>query len=461
MNDFITVVGGGLAGSEAAYQIAKRGIKVRLYEMKPNNFSPAHSNNNLAEIVCSNSFKSNLHTNACGLLKEELRNLDSLLIKIADETAVPAGQALAVDREVFSKKVTEALENMKNVEIIRQEVGKDGLSIESIAKDGIVIIATGPLTSDALSKQILELTGEDDLHFYDAAAPIIFKDSIDMNIAFYGNRYEQERAKDEDVEEWKAKQKNDGDASYINLPMNKEEYEHFWNELVNAEVVELHQFEKREIFEGCMPVEVMAKRGIDTLRYGPLKPMGFTDPRTGYRPYALVQLRQDNKDATIYNIVGFQTNLKFGEQKRVFSMIPGLENAEFAKYGVMHRNTFINSTKLLDRTYQLKKNKNIYFAGQITGVEGYVESISSGLVAGINAVKQLKQEEKIEFSEYTMIGALAQYISTPNEKFQPMNANYGILPELEGKKISDKKLKYGKLSDRALEKLNSQNIAKI
>ena len=453
MNDFITVVGGGLAGSEAAYQIAKRGIKVKLYEMKPNNFSPAHSNNNLAEIVCSNSFKSNLHTNACGLLKEELRNLDSLLIKVADETAVPAGQALAVDREVFSKKVTEALENMKNVEIIRQEVGKDGLSIESIAKDGIVIIATGPLTSDALSKQILELTGEDDLHFYDAAAPIIFKDSIDMNIAFYGNRYEQERAKDEDVEEWKTKQKNDGDASYINLPMNKEEYEHFWNELVNAEVVELHQFEKREIFEGCMPVEVMAKRGIDTLRYGPLKPMGFTDPRTGYRPYALVQLRQDNKDATIYNIVGFQTNLKFGEQKRVFSMIPGLENAEFAKYGVMHRNTFINSTKLLDRTYQLKKNKNIYFAGQITGVEGYVESISSGLVAGINAVKQLRQEEKVEFSEYTMIGALAQYISTPNEKFQPMNANYGILPELEGKKISDKKLKYAKLSDRALEKL--------
>ena len=461
MNDFITVVGGGLAGSEATYQIAKRGIKVRLYEMKPNNFSPAHSNNNLAEIVCSNSFKSNLHTNACGLLKEELRNLDSILIKVADETAVPAGQALAVDREVFSKKVTETLENMENVEIIRQEIGKDGLSIESIAKDGIVIIATGPLTSDALSKQILELTGEDDLHFYDAAAPIIFKDSIDMNIAFYGNRYEQERAKDEDVEEWKAKQKNDGDASYINLPMNKEEYEHFWNELVNAEVVELHQFEKREIFEGCMPVEVMAKRGIDTLRYGPLKPMGFTDPRTGYRPYALVQLRQDNKDATIYNIVGFQTNLKFGEQKRVFSMIPGLENAEFAKYGVMHRNTFINSTKLLDRTYQLKKNKNIYFAGQITGVEGYVESISSGLVAGINAVKQLRQEEKVEFSEYTMIGALAQYISTPNEKFQPMNANYGILPELEGKKISDKKLKYGKLSDRALEKLNSQNIAKI
>ena len=455
MNDFITVVGGGLAGSEATYQIAKRGIKVRLYEMKPNSFSPAHSNNNLAEIVCSNSFKSNLHTNACGLLKEELRNLDSLLIKVADETAVPAGQALAVDREVFSKKVTEALENMKNVEIIRQEVGKDGLSIESIAKDGIVIIATGPLTSDALSKQILELTGEDDLHFYDAAAPIIFKDSIDMNIAFYGNRYEQERAKDEDVEEWKAKQKNDGDASYINLPMNKEEYEHFWNELVNAEVVELHQFEKREIFEGCMPVEVMAKRGIGTLRYGPLKPMGFTDPRTGYRPYALVQLRQDNKDATIYNIVGFQTNLKFGEQKRVFSMIPGLENAEFAKYGVMHRNTFINSTKLLDETYNLKLNNNIFFAGQITGVEGYVESISSGLVAAINACQKYTGNSKVTFSETTIIGALAKYISTENEKFQPMNANFGIIPALN-EKIKDKKIKYGKLADRALEDLKKQ-----
>jgi methylenetetrahydrofolate--tRNA-(uracil-5-)-methyltransferase len=453
MNDFITVVGGGLAGSEATYQIAKRGIKVRLYEMKPNSFSPAHSNNNLAEIVCSNSFKSNLHTNACGLLKEELRNLDSLLIKVADETAVPAGQALAVDREVFSKKVTEALENMKNVEIIRQEVGKDGLSIESIAKDGILIIATGPLTSDALSKQILELTGEDDLHFYDAAAPIIFKDSIDMNIAFYGNRYEQERAKDEDVEEWKAKQKNDGDASYINLPMNKEEYLQFYNELVNAEVVTLHEFEKKEIFEGCMPIEIMAKRGEDTIRFGPLKPVGFIDPRTGTKPYAIIQLRQDNSEGTLYNMVGFQTNLKFGEQKRVFSMIPGLENAEFMKYGVMHRNTFINSTKLLDKTYNLKNNSNIYFAGQITGVEGYVESISSGLVAGINAVRKLENQEKAEFSEYTMIGALANYISTPNDKFQPMNANFGILPELEGKKISDKKLKYGKLSDRALDNL--------
>lgn len=452
MNNEIIVIGGGLAGCEATYQIAKRGIKVKLYEMKPDRFSPAHTNKNLAEIVCSNSFKSNLHTNACGLLKEELRKLDSLLIKIADETSVPAGQALAVDREDFAKRVTEKLEKMDNVTIERKEVGKDSISLQELAKNSIVIVATGPLTSDNLSKEILEITGQEDMHFYDAAAPIISKDSIDMNIAFYGNRYEQERPKDMDVEEWKNSAK-DVDKSYINLPMNKEEYENFYNELVNAQVVELHQFEKREIFEGCMPVEVMAKRGIDTLRYGPLKPMGFTDPRTGYRPYALVQLRQDNKEASIYNIVGFQTNLKFGEQKRVFSMIPGLENAEFMKYGVMHRNTFINSTKLLDKTYNLKNNNNIYFAGQITGVEGYVESISSGLVAGINAVRKLENQEKAEFSEYTMIGALANYISTPNDKFQPMNANFGILPELEGKKISDKKLKYGKLSDRAIEKL--------
>ena len=452
MNNEIIVIGGGLAGCEATYQIAKRGIKVKLYEMKPDRFSPAHTNKNLAEIVCSNSFKSNLHTNACGLLKEELRKLDSLLIKIADETSVPAGQALAVDREEFAKKVTEKLEQMENITIERTEVGEGLISLKELAKDSIVIIATGPLTSDNLSKEILEITGQEDMHFYDAAAPIISKDSIDMNIAFYGNRYEQERPKDMDVEEWKNSAK-DVDKSYINLPMNKEEYENFYNELVNAQVVELHQFEKREIFEGCMPVEVMAKRGIDTLRYGPLKPMGFTDPRTGYRPYALVQLRQDNKEASIYNIVGFQTNLKFGEQKRVFSMIPGLENAEFMKYGVMHRNTFINSTKLLDKTYNLKNNNNIYFAGQITGVEGYVESISSGLVAGINAVRKLENQEKAEFSEYTMIGALANYISTPNDKFQPMNANFGILPELEGKKISDKKLKYSKLSDRAIEKL--------
>ena len=342
MKDYITIIGGGLAGSEAAYQIAKRGIKVKLYEMKPENFSPAHSNKNLAEIVCSNSFKSNLHTNACGLLKEELRLLDSLLIKIADKTAVPAGQALAVDREKFSKTVTNEIENMENIEIIREEVGNKNLHIKNLASEGIVIIATGPLTSDKLFKEILEITGKNNLHFYDAAAPIIDRSSIDMNIAFNGNRYEQEREKDEDIENWKNRI-NSQDKSYINLPMNKEEYENFWNELVNAEVVELHNFEKREIFEGCMPIEIMAKRGIDTLRFGPLKPVGFTDLRTGKRPYAVVQLRQDNSQGNLFNMVGFQTNLKFGEQKRVFRLIPGLENAEFEKYGVMHRNTFINS----------------------------------------------------------------------------------------------------------------------
>lgn len=456
MNDYITVIGGGLAGSEAAYQIAKRGIKVKLYEMKPNRFSPAHKNENLAEVVCSNSFKSNLHTNACGLLKEELRLLDSLLIRVADEVAVPAGQALAVDREMFSKKVTEELEKVENVEIIRKEIGKCGkddneISLKEIADNGIVIIATGPLTSDKLSKEITEIIEQDDLHFYDAAAPIIEKESIDMSIAFLGNRYDQERGKDEDVEEWK-KRLSTQDASYINLPMNKEEYENFWKELVNAEVVELHEFEKREIFEGCMPIEIMAKRGIDTLRFGPLKPVGFTDLRTGRRTYAVVQLRQDNSQGTIFNMVGFQTNLKFGEQKRVFQMIPGLENAEFSKYGVMHRNTFINSPVLLDETYRLKKNTNIYFGGQITGVEGYVESIASGLVAGLNAVNQYLGKEKVTFSEYTIIGALSKYISSPNDKFQPMNANFGILPELT-EKIKDKKKRYEALADRAIENL--------
>ncbi len=420
MNNYITVIGGGLAGSEAVYQIAKAGIKVKLYEMKPVKFSPAHSNKNLAEIVCSNSFKSNLHTNACGLLKEELRLLDSLLIKVADETSVPAGQALAVDREEFSERVTKILKDNKNIEIINEEV----CDIEEIAKNGIVIIATGPLTSDSLSESIKRITGEDKLAFYDAAAPIVEKDSINMNIAFYGDRYEQEKRKDEELEDWKQRISN-VQASYINLPMNKEEYENFVYELVNAEVVELHEFEKREIFEGCMPVEVMAKRGIDTLRFGPLKPVGFDDPRTGKRPYAVVQLRQDNSEGTIYNIVGFQTNLKFGEQKRVFSLIPGLENAEFVKYGVMHRNTFINSPELLDETYNFKENENIYFAGQITGVEGYVESISSGMVAALNAIEKFKKTKNRKiFSNQTMIGALANYISSTNEKFQPMNANF-------------------------------------
>ena len=447
MVDYITIIGGGLAGSEAAYQIAKRGIKVKLYEMKPDKFTEAHSNKNLAEIVCSNSFKSNLHTNACGLLKEELRKLDSLLIRIADETQIPAGQALAVDRELFSQKVTEELEKNPLIEIIHQEVTE----IERIAEKGIVIIATGPLTSEGLSKEISKITGEDKLHFYDAAAPIITKESIDFNIAFFGNRYEQEKGKEETIEDWKERLHKQ-EASYINLPMNKDEYEKFVEELINAEVITLHEFEKREIFEGCMPVEVMAKRGKDTLRYGPLKPVGFDDPRTGKRPYAVIQLRQDNELGTIYNIVGFQTNLKYGEQKRIFGMIPGLQNAEFVKYGVMHRNTYINSTKLLDNTYNFKDNKNIYFAGQITGVEGYVESISSGMVSALNAVAQIKNESRIEFSNLTMIGALAKYISTANDKFQPMNANFGIIPELP-KRIKDKKIKYGMLADRAIENL--------
>lgn len=453
MKDYITVIGAGLAGCEAAYQIAKRGIKVKLYEMKPIKYSEAHSNENFAEIVCSNSFKSNLLTNACGLLKEELRRLDSLLIKIADETRVPAGQALAVDRESFSKKVTCDLEKNEFIEIIRKEI----VDIESLAKEGIVIIATGPLTSEGLAKNIGKITGEDKLYFYDAAAPIVNKDSINFKIAFYGDRYSQEKKKDESIEEWKKRlaiQEKD-EQSYINLPMNQDEYEKFWNELVKAEVVTLHDFEKREIFEGCMPVEIMAKRGIDTLRFGPLKPVGFDDPRTGRRPYALVQLRQDNKQASIYNIVGFQTNLKFGEQKRVFQMIPGLEEAEFIKYGVMHRNTYINSSKLLDETYNLKNNNKVYFAGQITGVEGYVESISSGMVAAVNAVNQIKgKKEKIIFSENTVIGALSKYIATPNERFQPMNANFGILPELEGRKIRDKKERYAKLAERSLEYFN-------
>ena len=420
---------GGLAGTEAAYQIAKRGIKVKLYEMKPEKFSPAHSSKELAEIVCSNSFKSNSITNACGLLKEELRNLGSLLIQIADETKVPAGQALAVDRETFSKRVTEEIEKNPNIEIIREEVE----NIE--AEDGIVIIATGPLTSEKMAKQIINITGKERLAFYDAAAPIIEKDSINFSIAFYGDRYGKE-----------------GDSSYINLPMNKEEYEKFYNELVNAEVVTLHEFEKKEIFEGCMPIEVMAKRGEDTIRFGPLKPVGFTDPRTNSRPYAIVQLRQDNTSGTLYNMVGFQTNLKFGEQKRVFSLIPGLENAEFVKYGVMHRNTFINSPELLDNTYNLKSKSNIYFAGQITGVEGYVESIASGLVAGLNAVAKFNNTEKITFPNETVIGALSSYISTENTKFQPMNANFGILPPLE-EKIKDKVQRYTKMAERALKSL--------
>ena len=455
MNEII-VIGGGLAGSEAALQIAKRKIKVKLYEMKPNKFSGAHSNKNLGEIVCSNSFKSNLVTNACGLLKEELRLLGSFLIPIADRVAVPAGQALAVDRERFAEEVTKEVENNEYIEIVREEVKK-------IPSDSIVIVATGPLTSEDLSKEILRITGENKLFFYDAASPIIEKESIDMNIAFYGNRYDEERGREEDELEWRDRIK-DIDASYINLPMNKEEYEDFVKELSSAEVVLLHDFEKREIFEGCMPIEIMASRGIDTLRYGPLKPVGFTDPRTARRPYAVVQLRQDNSEGILYNMVGFQTNLKYGEQKRVFSMIPGLKNANFVKYGVMHRNTYINSPKLLDNTYKLH-GKNIFFAGQLTGVEGYVESIASGYVASQNAIKlfdlihnnediEKYKDIKVVFPNETIIGALATYISTDRDEFQPMNANFGIIPEL-AEKIRDKKERYQKFADRSLNLIKS------
>ena len=463
MVDFISVIGGGLAGTEAAYQIAKRGIKVKLYEMKPFRYSPAHNSDKLAEIVCSNSFKSNLLTNACGLLKEELRKFGSLLMEVASETSVPAGQALAVDREKFSYEITKRIEANKLIEIVHEEV----TDISKMAQNGIVIVATGPLTSEGLAEQIQKMTGEDKLYFYDAAAPIVAKESVDFSIAFYGDRYSQEKKKDETIEEWRLRQENNKaeKSDYINLPMDKEEYEKFWQELVNAEVVTLHEFEKKEIFEGCIPIEIMAKRGIDTLRFGPLKPVGFDDPRTGKRPYAIVQLRQDNMEGTIYNIVGFQTNLKYGEQKRVFSMIPGLEEAEFVKYGVMHRNTYINSSKLLDATYNLKSNHNIYFAGQITGVEGYVESISSGMVAALNACNDfLKSKDnnndgkKIIFPEETVIGALAKYISTPNDRFQPMNANFGILPELDGEKIKDKKLKYTKFAERSLNYCNFFNF---
>lgn len=413
----IKIIGGGLAGTEAAYQIAKRGIKVKLYEMKPNKFSPAHSNKNLAEIVCSNSLKSNSITNACGLLKEELRRLDSLLIKCADETKVPAGQALAVDREKFSALVTKKIEENPNIEVIHEEV-------ENINDDDIAIIATGPLTSDGLSAEIERLTGKEKLFFYDAAAPIVLRDSINMEKAFTADRYGK------------------GESDYINCPMTKEEYDVFYNELINAEIVNKHEFEKGNLFEGCMPIEEMARRGSQTLTFGPLKPVGFDK-----KYYAVVQLRQDNKEDTMYNLVGFQTNLKFGEQDRVFKLIPALENAEFVKYGVMHRNTYINSSKLLDATYNLN-GTNIYFAGQISGVEGYVESIASGYVAAVNAVQRLENGEKIIFSDETIIGALAKYISTPNKDFQPMNANFGILNS--DKKIKNKMERYEYLANRSL-----------
>lgn len=415
--EWINVVGGGLAGREAAYQIAKRGIGVKLYEMKPIRFSPAHENENLAEIVCSNSFKSSSLTNACGLLKEELRRLGSLLVSCADETKVPAGQALAVDRDAFSKLVTKKIYENEKIEVIKQEV--------VVVPEGITILATGPLTAEALSKQMSELTGREKLFFYDAAAPIVTKDSIDMTKAFTADRYGK------------------GESDYINCPMTKEEYDIFYQALIEAEVVERHEFEKGNLFEGCMPIEEMARRGEKTLVFGPLKPVGFDQ-----KYHAVVQLRQDNQEGTLYNLVGFQTNLKFGDQKRVFQLIPALKQAEFVRYGVMHRNTYIDSPQLLDATYRLK-NTNLFFAGQISGVEGYVESIASGLVAGVNAVNLFQGGEAVVFSDKTMIGALAKYISTENKNFQPMNANFGILTC--DKKFKNKLEKYEYLSKRSLE----------
>lgn len=433
MEEIINVIGAGLAGCEAAWQIAKRGGKVRLYEMKPKKKTPAHHLDTFAELVCSNSLRSNQLENAVGLLKEELRRMGSLIMECADENAVPAGGALAVDREDFSKCVTEKIRNNPNIEVIEQEY-------THIDNDNLTIIASGPLTSEALFKEIAKITGDNSLSFFDAAAPIVKADSINMDKAFTASRYDR------------------GDADYINCPMDREEYMAFYEALINAEKAEIKDFEKNMVFEGCMPVEVMAERGPDTLRFGPLKPVGLTDPKTGKVPYAVVQLRQDNKEGTLYNMVGFQTRLKWGEQKRVFSMIPALENAEFVRYGVMHRNTFINSPELLLPSYRLKNRKSLFFAGQITGVEGYVESTASGLVAGINAYRVLKGLDEIYFPKTTAIGALAYYVSTSSVgNFQPMNVNFGLIEDLkptnaDGKpiKIRDKRVKNRMISERAL-----------
>lgn len=425
----VNVIGAGLAGSEACYQLLKRGYKVNLFEMKPVKFSPAHKNKNFAELVCSNSLKSNDVTSACGLLKEELRHLDSLVINIADSVKVPAGSALAVDRELFSQKTTEKLKSFKNLNIIEGEVS-------SFDTTKPTIVATGPLTSDDLSKFLKNIFDDNYLYFFDAIAPIVDYDTIDFDNAFIADRYDK------------------GTKDYINCPMNKEEYELFYNELVNAEIVHLHEFENSKVFEGCMPVEVLAKRGIDALRYGPLKPVGLTDPKTGRWPYACVQLRRETNNLDMFNMVGFQTNLTFKEQDRVFRLIPALKNVEFLRYGVMHRNTFINAPTILNRYYQVKKYNNIFVAGQLSGVEGYVESIASGLTCAINMDKFLNNQPLVDFTNYTMIGALSNYLEAAEPKhFQPMASNMGILIG-STERIKDKKLKYKKLSDTALEKLD-------
>ncbi len=424
----LTIIGGGLAGCEAAHQAARRGVPVVLYEMKPVKYSPAHSMEGLCELVCSNSLKANDITNACGLLKEEMRRLDSLVISCADQARVPAGGALAVDRDVFSHLVTKALEENPLITIRREELKE--------IPEGTVIIATGPLTDGALAEEIKKLMDAESLHFYDAAAPIVSRESIDMEKAYFAARYDK------------------GTPDYINCPMTEEEYNAFYEALISAEKAPLHEgVDKPNVFEGCMPIEIMASRGPQTLTFGPLKPVGLPDPKTGKTPYAVVQLRQDDTEGSMYNLVGFQTNLKFGEQKRVFSMIPGLESAEFLRYGVMHRNSYIESPGKLNAAYQMKEHPEIYFGGQISGVEGYVESAASGMVAGINAARKILGEEPVYFPRETVLGALAWYVSEgAGGAFQPMNANFGIIPPLPAR-IKSKKERYARTAERSLEKL--------
>ena len=424
----VSVIGAGLAGCEASYQLAKRGIEVDLYDIKPNSFTPAHSNKNFAEIVCSNSLKSVDISTASGLLKKELELLDCLILKCAYACQVPAGNALAVEREKFSELVTQKIKSFKNINFISKNVDE--------LPEGVVIVATGPLTTNELSKKLSSIFESDNLHFYDASSPIIDANTINMNKAFIKDRYDK------------------GNGDYINCPMNKEEYEFFYNELISAEKVELKSFEKKEIFEGCMPIEIMASRGIDSLRYGPLKPVGLNHPQTNEKYYAVVQLRKEDNTQSLYNMVGFQTNLTFGAQKRVFSLIPGLENANFVKYGVMHRNSYINAPQILFNTFQTKTNPNLFIAGQLSGVEGYIESTASGLIAGLNAYLLLNNLPLLKLSSNTMIGAISNYISTCSLKnFQPMNANFGIISPL-GEKIKDEKLRKQKMVERALEEVS-------
>ena len=430
----VTVIGAGLAGCEAAWQLANRGVKVTLIEMKPLKMTPAHKSCDFAELVCSNSLKAARVDSAAGLLKEEMRRFGSVCLKSADSCSVAAGGALAVDRDIFAENITNEILKHPNIKVL-EEV------IEKIPEDSIVIIASGPLTDSLLAEDIKKYTESENLSFYDAAAPIVTADSINMEKAFFASRYGK------------------GDDDYINCPFNKEEYEAFHNELINAESAPVHEFDKPvTVYEGCMPIEILAKRGLDSIRFGPLKPVGLTDPRTGHRPWAAVQLRRENASSSLYNIVGFQTNLKFSEQKRVFSMIPGLENADFMRYGVMHRNTFINSPKLLNRDLSLKKNNNIFFAGQLSGVEGYMESAASGIIAGINAYAKLKGENSTILPEFTMIGALLNYICDETvSNFQPMGANFGVLPPLETK-IRDKKERYKALAERSLNWFDTNKI---